>query len=167
MKRVINALVFSILFILLTGNITYAKGSSENVKSNFTTQVKQKQQVIKQKLKNNAKLQAQVNKKSKQISDLYSSIFEGNLNPPKQIITEIETREAKITKDIQILIQIEKSIAKLNTEIKTYINQKNYSSALGDYEKIIDLLDKKSETLQKHDSDLSNYIQYIKSLQYK
>lgn len=167
MKRVLNALVFSILFILLTGNTSYAKSSSENVKSNFTTQVKQKQQAIKQKLKNNAKLQAQVNKKSKQISDLYSSIFEGNMTPPKQIITEVEKREAKISKDIQVLIQIEKSIAKLNTEIKTYINQKNYTTALEDYEKIIELLDKKSETLKKHDSDLSNYIQYIKSLQYK
>ena len=33
-------------------------------------------------------------------------------------------------------------------EIKTYINQKNYTSALEDYEKIIELLDKKSETLK-------------------
>lgn len=140
---------------------------SDAHQQHLMAQLSQQRQTIKQKMKDINKLQAQINKKSKTVTDMYSSLFQGNASPNDIKIMQLEEREAEITKDVQKLILVEKNLTKQHKMAKMHVEHQHYEAAVADHSRIINLLERKYQLMKKHDADLSSYIQFIESLDLK
>lgn len=159
--------MFIVMISVSPAAVSQAKTQRDTEAEDYSSQVKQLTQSIKQKQKHNKKLEAQINKRSKQVSDLYEELFKGNMAPSEEKLLQIEMKEAEVTKSVKLLVQTEKNISKLSLQANEFIKHKNLNQALVALNKLSSLLDKKSDLLTSHSTILQSYIEFIESLELK
>lgn len=167
MKKIISMLLLSLFCLAAPFEITNAKPASEEVKDQFHTEVKEKRELINQKIKANRKLQMQINKKSKVAADLYMYIFGEDMVSSEADMKRVETMEMELGKITEHLIHMEKVISKKIKEITNLTKAQKYDEALLTYDSIITHMGHQTDMLTKENEMLHAYIELLESLNHK
>jgi hypothetical protein len=167
MKKLLYLLSFIMILMMLPFGAANAKTLQEETRAQYLALVKQKRQVIKQKIKQNKLITSQINKKSKQVADIYDLLFKENMVPNDEKIMQIEAKEMEITRVIQKILQIEKGIERYEREIELNLKQNNFKQALLKLDKLVSMMETEHDLLKEHHETLSKYMEFLQSMRLK
>lgn len=166
MKKLIPLLLLTFIFMLPVkitnaGTIYAAPGSP------FESQLKEKKELISERVKSNRKIQSEINNKAKRAADLYLIIFGSSAHPSEEDARKTERMEAQLGKLAESVIITEKLITKNIRLAAGSLQKGNYAQALSIYDNVIDLMDKQTDNLKKQNEYLQAYVDFLSSLKHK
>jgi hypothetical protein len=167
MKKVLTILIAVLFFSILPMNVAKAEVLTEKEKAQYTAQVKQKKQIIKQKSTAIKKLELKIDDKSEELGKVLMLIFDREMPPSDENLTAIQNNGEAMINNIEKLVKTQHSIKRLKKEASIDVAEENYQQALIKLEKVIVLQDTEEEILKAYDMDLQQFIDLIKSLQLK
>lgn len=167
MKKLFSLFMLLLVLISASNKLVQANVSSEPSKAQLMDEIKEKRKLIGQEVKKQKKIRNQLNEKNREITDLLNVLFREDKTVGQDKITKLEQNETNITKIVGQIITVEKEIKKNRQQLNTYLKLKNYTSASDTLGNILLLTQKESELLINHNELLQDYIEFIKSLNYK
>jgi hypothetical protein len=167
MKKVLSMLIAVLFFTILPMNIAKAEALTKEQKAQYTAQVKEKKQIIKQKSTEIKKLELKIDDKGEELGKVLMLIFDREMPPSDENLAAIENKTEAIINNIEKLVKTKHSIKRLKKEASIDVAEENYQQALNKLEKVIVLQDTEEEILKAYDMDLLQFIDLLKSLQLK
>lgn len=167
MKRFISILTIMLFFTLLPTSLANAQELTKEQKIQYKYQIREKRQVIKNNASENKKLELKIDERKEELSKVFMTLFEKNLPPSDEKLSQIESKQEVVLKNVEKIANIQRSIKKLRKEVSINVNEENYKQAIESFDKVILLQGKEKELLLLFDKDLQEFIELIKSLQYK
>lgn len=167
MKKVLNIIIAILFFSILPMNVAKADVLTEKEKAQYTAQIKQKKQIIKQKSTAIKKLELKIDDKSEELGKALMLIFDREMPPSDENLTAIQNNSEAMINNIEKLVETQHSIKRLKKEASIDVSEKNYQQALNKLEKVIVLQDTEEELLKAYDIALQQFIGLLKSLQLK
>jgi hypothetical protein len=136
-------------------------------KKAFTAQVKQRKEVIREKTLNIKKIQAQFDGTADEMVKALESLLTTETVPSEDFVNKMQAKQEQVLNDIIAVGTLENSIKIQKLEAKVNVDKGNYSQALIDFDKVIALLEKEEELLKAYFANMKEYVELMKSLQYK
>jgi hypothetical protein len=167
MKKVLTALIVILFFSILPINVAKAQVPTQKEKAQYTSEIKQKKQIIKQKSIAIKKLKVKIDDKGEELGKVLMLIFDRELPPSGENLTAIEHQGEAIINNNKKLIKTQQSIKRLKKEANIDVTEKNYHQALNKFEKVIALQATEEEILKAYETDLQQFINLLKALQFK
>jgi hypothetical protein len=87
--------------------------------------------------------------------------------PSEDFVAKMQAKQEQVLNSLVDIGKLENQIKIKKLEAKVNIDKENYSQALLDFDKVIALLDKEEELLKAYSANMKEYIEIMKSLQYK
>jgi hypothetical protein len=167
MKKVLTILMAVLFFSILPMNTAKAEVLTKEQKAQYTAQVKQKKQIIKQKSTVIKKLELKIDDKGEELGKVLMLLFDRELPPSDEILAKIQSKEEVMINSIEKLVKTQHSIKRLKKESSVDVDEQNYQQALNKLDKVIALQDTEVEILKEYDINLQQFIDLLKSLQLK
>ena len=167
MKKVLTVLMAVLFFSILPMNTAKAEVLTKEQKAQYTAQVKQKKEIIKQKSTVIKKLELKIDDKGEELGKVLMLLFDRELPPSDEILAKIQSKEEVMIKGIEQLVKTQHSIKRLKKESSVDVDEQNYQQALNKLDKVIALQDTEAEILKEYDMNLQQFIDLLKSLQLK
>ena len=167
MKKLICTLVLMFTLTLLPYNTVKAATGMQEQNPKVMSLIKQKRQTINGEIKKHNKLHTQINKKSSQLDELLNALSKDNVLLSETKLAQLEDKENEITKIAKQLIQVDKKIEALNTEIADHMHHKSHEAVLASFDELVSLVEKKTKLLKLHYESLESFVEFVKSLDYK
>ena len=167
MKKIITILTVLFFFTLFPTNLVNAQELTKEQKIEYKNQIKEKRQIIKNNAAENKKLELKIDDRSDELSKVIMMLFDRDLPPSDEKLSQIESKQEVILKNVEKIANIQRSIKRLRKEASININEENYKQAIENFDKVIVLQEKEKELLLSFDKNLQEFIELIKSLQYK
>jgi RNAse (barnase) inhibitor barstar len=157
------------MLIFVSSNITYATSVFEvkAEKVQLMEQIKEKRQIIKQHKKVNAKLEKQVEKKSKDIEVMLVTVGKSNLVLEQQFESKFGERLDVIMDELMGIGNLERAMWKHLKMANRQIKSEKYEAGLKNLDRAINELEKKYKILIELDKSLDELSVFLKSVQYK
>jgi hypothetical protein len=167
MKKVLTILIAVLIFSILPMNVAKAEVLKEKEKAQFSAQVKQKKQIIKQKSTVIKKLELKIDDKGEELGKVLMLLFDREMPPSDENLTAIQNKQEAMINNIEQLVKTQHSIKRLKKEASIDVDEQNYQQALKKLDKVIVLQDTEEEILKAYDMNLQQFIDLLKSLQLK
>jgi hypothetical protein len=130
-------------------------------------QVKEKKQLIKQYMKDNMKLEKQIQKKYKDIQSLLTDLYENNTITQAHIEYQIKPKMTVITKNIKQAGEMQTTIWKHLNMAKNSMEAKDHGMAMHHMGNAAEMLEKKHALLTELNSSMDEFLNFLKSLGHK
>lgn len=167
MKKIITILTVLFFFTLFPTNLVNAQEFTKEQKMQYKNQIREKKQIIKNNSAENKKLELKIDGRKDELSKVFMTLFNRNLPPSDEKLSQIESKQEVILKNVEKIANIQRSIKRLRKEASININEENYKQAIENFDKVIVLQGKEKELLLAFDKNFQEFIEVIKSLQYK
>lgn len=167
MKKFISILTIMLFFTLLPTSLVNAQELTKEQKIQYKNQIKEKKQIIKNNAAENKKLELKIDDRSDELSKVIMMLFDRDLPPSDEKLSQIESKQEVILKNVEKIANIQRNIKRLRKEASINVNEENYKQAMENFDKVIVLQGKEKELLLVFDKNLQEFIEVIKSLQYK
>lgn len=167
MKKIITILTVLFFFTLFPTNLVNAQELTKEQKIEYKNQIREKKQIIKNNEAENKKLELKIDDRSDELSKVIMTLFDRDLPPSDEKLSQIESKQEVILKNVEKIANIQRSIKRLRKEASININEENYKQAIENFDKVIVLQGNEKELLLSFDKNLQEFIELIKSLQYK
>lgn len=160
-------LALALLLVLPFVPVKAEETLTKEQKKAFTAQLKQKREIIREKTLINKKMQAQFDGMGDEMIKALESLLTTETVPSEEFINKMEAKQDQVFNAIIEIGKLESSIKIQKLEAKVNADKGNYSQALIDYDKVISLLEKEEELLKAFTVNMKEYVELMKSLQYK
>lgn len=167
MKKFISILTIMLFFMILPSSIVNAQELTNEQKMQYKNQIREKRQIIKNNTSENKKLELKIDDRSDELSKVIMTLFDRDLPPSDEKLSQIESKQEVILRNLEKIANIQRSIKRLRKEASININEENYKQAIENFDKVIVLQGKEKELLLAFDKNFQEFIEVIKSLQYK
>jgi hypothetical protein len=168
MKKNISIFTLALLLIVLPFvSVKAEEPLTQEQKKVFTAQIKQKKQIIRQKTLDIKKNETQFDSMTNDMIKVLEGLFSKETAPREDMVNKVQAKQEQIFNTLIEIGKIENSIKIQKLEAKVNTDKGNYSQALLDYDNVISLLDKEKELLNSYSTNMQEFIDLIKSLQYK
>jgi hypothetical protein len=167
MKKFIAILTAVLFLTLFQIGVVNAEELTKEQNAQYKTQVNKKREIIKQNTSNNKKLEVKIDDKSEELGKVIMMLFDREIPPSEEKLSQIESKQEFIVKNAEQIAKTQRSIKRLKKQAGINVNEQNYQQALVNFNKIIELQQVEKELLKTFDKNLQDFIELIKSLQYK
>ena len=167
MKKILSILIAVFFFSILPMNVVKAEVLTEQQKADYTAQVKQKRQIIKQNSTEIKKLELKIDDSSEELGKVLMLLFDREMPPSDENLAKIEKKQEVMIDNIEKLVKTQHSIKRLKKEASIDVDEQNYHHALMKFEKVIQLQEIEAEILIEYEKNLLQFIDLLKSLQLK
>jgi prefoldin subunit 5 len=168
MKKFISIFTLALLLTALPFvSVKAEEPLSKEQKKAFTAQIQEKKKIIRLKTLDIQKMQSQFDDISDDMGKILESLFATDTVPNEAFVNKIQAKQEQIFNTLIEIGKIKNSIKVQKLEAKVNIDKGHYSHALLDYDKVISLLDKEKTLLKSYSETMQEFVELIKSLQYK
>ncbi len=167
MKKILSILIAVFFFSIIPMNVAKAEMLTEQQKADYTAQVKQKKQIIKQNSTEIKKLELKIDDSSEELGKVLMLLFDREMPPSDENLAKIEKKQEAMIDNIEKLVKTQHSIKRLKKEASIDVDEQHYHHALMKFEKVIQLQEIEAEILVEYEKNLLQFIDLLKSLQLK
>ncbi|KOA18291.1 hypothetical protein CLHOM_31880 [Clostridium homopropionicum DSM 5847] len=167
MKKFISILTIMFFFTLLPTSLVNAQELTKEQKIQYKNQIKEKRQIIKKNAAENKKLELKIDDRTEELGKVIMMLFDRELPPSEEKLSQIESKQEVMLKNLEQIANVQRSIKRLRKEASINVNEEKYQQAIENFNKVIVLQGKEKELLIAFDKNLQDFIELIKSLQYK
>ena len=167
MKKFISILTIMFFFTLFPTSLVNAQELTKEQKIQYKNQIREKRQIIKKNTADNKKIELKIDDRSEELGKVIMMLFDRELPPSEEKLSQIESKQEAILKNVEQIANIQRSIKRLRKEASINVNEEKYQQAIENFNKVIVLQGKEKEFLIAFDKNLQEFIELIKSLQYK
>ena len=167
MKKILSILIAVFFFSIMPMNVAKAEVLTEQQKAEYTAQVKQKRQIIKQNSTEIKKLELKIDDKGEELGKALMLLFDREMPPSDENLAKIQDKQDFLINNIEKLLKTEHSIKRLKKEASIDVDEQHYHHALMKLEKVTQLQEIQAEILNEYDVNLQQFIDLLKSLQLK